>query len=232
MEFLDYAERLLRLNGRAIEALRARRIALGASSNIGIYLLQPYVTSYLEENGGPHSVDLHIHQNPVVMEKLEAGEVDVAAMEWWDGRAGYVARLWRSEELVVIVAPDHPWAELPHIPHALLKGAPILGGEPGTGIGRLLARYFGEELRELKVTMQLGSTEAVKRWVKAGLGVSLVLAGTVATERREGTLAAIPLEGEPLRKDLYVIWRDSLAADSPPRRFAQWLAEQSAISGA
>jgi DNA-binding transcriptional LysR family regulator len=222
-EFIGYAEGLLRLNARAVEALRGRRIAVGASSNIGTYLLQPYVRSYLDATDGRHPVEIHIHQNPVVAAKLERGEIDVAAMEWWDGRPGFLARVWRQEELVVIVPPDHPWAELPGIPGALLTGAPLLGGEPGTGTGRLLARYFGDAARELKVTMRLGSTEAVKQWVKAGLGVSLVLAGTVADERRDGTLAAIPLEGEPPCKELYVICRESLGEASPPRRFAEWL---------
>jgi DNA-binding transcriptional LysR family regulator len=113
---------------------------------------------------------------------------------------------------------------LPRLPRAMLQGVPLLGGEPGTGTGRILARYFGAPPGDLQIGMRLGSTEAVKQWVKAGLGVSLVLAGTVAEECREGTLVAIPLEGEPPNKELYVIWRKSLAADSPARAFGEWLA--------
>lgn len=222
-EFIPYAESLLRLNARAVAAVTGRRIAVGASSNIGIYLLQPYVKSYLDETGGRYPIEVCIHPNPVVAEKLDAGELDVAAMEWWDGRPGYVARAWRREELVVIVPRGHPWAELPHVSRALLKGAPILGGEPGTGTGRLLARYFGDA-RDIRVTARLGSTEAVKQAVKAGLGVSLVLAGTVAEECRAGALAAIPLEGERPHKELYVVCRESIPRASLSRRFAEWLA--------
>lgn len=222
-EFIPYAESLLRLNARALAALRGRRIAVGASSNIGIYLLQPYLKSYLEETGGSHPVDICIHPNPVIADKLDAGEIDVAAMEWWDERPGSVARPWRREELVVIVPRDHPWATRSHISRAMLEDAPILGGEPGTGTGRLLARYFGDAARELSITMRLGSTEAVKQAVKAGLGVSLVLAGTVAEECRTGTLAAVPLEGERPSKDLYIVCRESLPRESPSRRFAEWL---------
>lgn len=223
-EFVPYAESLLRLNARALAALAGRRIAVGASSNIGIYLLPSCVKAYLDETGGSHPVDVSIHPNPAIADMLDAGEIDVAAMEWWDERPGCVARLWRREELVVIVPRDHPWAELPHISRALLKGASILGGEPGTGTGRLLARYFGDETRDIRVTARLGSTEAVKQAVKAGLGISLVLAGTVAAECRAGVLAAVPLEGERPRKELYVVCRDSLPSESLPRRFAEWLA--------
>jgi DNA-binding transcriptional LysR family regulator len=229
-EFTGYAEGLLRLNARAIEALGSRRIAIGASSNIGTYLLQPHVRAFLEETGGRHPVEIQIHQNPAVATRLERNEIDVAIMEWWDGRPGFLARVWRQEELVVIVPPEHSWAELSSISRAQLKDAPMLGGEPGTGTGRLLARYFGPLAHELKPAMRLGSTEAVKQWVKAGLGVSVVLVGTVATEVRAGTLVAIPLEGEAPHKEIFVICRDTLAATSTARRFADWLIGRSSGS--
>jgi DNA-binding transcriptional LysR family regulator len=222
--FLAYAESLLRLNARAVEALRNHRVAIGASSNIGIYLLQPYIKSYFDSGAGHRPPDIHIHQNPVIAHKLDVGEIDVAAMEWWDNRPGYVARPWRREELVAIVPPGHPWAALPRLPRAALQGVPLLGGEPGTGTGRILARYFGAQPGAMQIGMRLGSTEAVKQWVKAGLGVSMVLAGTIAEECREGTLVAIPLEDEPPTKELVVIWRDSLTANSPARAFGEWLA--------
>lgn len=229
-EFTVYAEDLLRLNARAIAAMGGRRIAIAASSNIGTYLLQPYVRAFLEETGNRHPVEIQIHQNPTVATRLERNEVDVAIMEWWDGRPGFLARVWRREELVVIVPPDHPWAELPSISRAQLKDAPILGGEPGTGTGRLLARYLGPLAQELRPAMRLGSTEAVKQWVKAGLGVSVVLAGTVTTEVRAGTLVALPLEGEAPRKEIVVICRDTLPETSAARHFADWLVGQPADS--
>lgn len=223
VRFAPHADNLLRVNARALKAVQISHISVGASSNIGTYMLQPYVKSFLAHSNIECDIDIEIHQNPVVAEKLELGEIDVALMEWWDQRPGCSAYLWRQEELVVIVPPEHPWTSLPAISTALLKEAPILGGEPGTGTGRLLSRYLGDSAKDLKISMRLGSTEAVKHWVKAGLGVSLVLASTVERERQQGTLCVIPLEGEPPRKDLFVIWRNSLTVDSLPRRFAESL---------
>lgn len=223
--FLPYAENLIRMNQRAVGVLRCQQdiITVGASSNIGTYMLQPYIKSLLDEGSNNQKIDMVIHNNPTIAEKLDDGEFDVAVMEWWDRRPGYIAHLWRREELVVIVPPDHEWTKLPYIPRNLFKGASILGGEAGTGTGRLLARYFGDEMKDILVTLRLGSTEAVKQWVRAGLGVSLVLASTVENERRDGSLAVIPLEGEPLHKDLFVIWRDSLLPENPSHQFAEGL---------
>jgi DNA-binding transcriptional LysR family regulator len=90
-----------------------------------------------------------------------------------------------------------------------VSGESMLGGEPGTGTGRLLESYFGNTGRSPRLSMQLGSTEAVKEAVKAGLGVSLVLQSAVTEEVRNGSLCAIPLQRPKLEKDLFVIWRDS-----------------------
>jgi DNA-binding transcriptional LysR family regulator len=102
----------------------------------------------------------------------------------------------------------------------------MLGGESGTGTGRVLAKYLDVELAALPVGVRLGSTDAVKQWVRAGMGVSLVLAGTVKDEIRAAKLIAIPLEGNPPpRKNLQVIWRDSLTEEHVAYRFGTWLAE-------
>lgn len=227
---LPYAESLLRVNTRVQNLMHKPSIVVGASTNIGVYLLQPYVKSFLAETGGQYPIEIVIQHNVAIADKLERGEIDVATMEWWDDRPGYVARPWRQEELVVIVAPDHQWAKLSVIPRALLKDAPLLGGEPSTGTGTLLVQHLGEEMRGLQVAMKLGSTEAVKRWVQAGLGVSIVLSSTVFEECRAGTLLAIPLEGEPIRKALYVIWRATLRPDSLPLRLAKWLLDNGTMA--
>ena len=143
MNFLPYAQSILRVNERALAAVSGERLRIGASSNIGIYLLQPYVRSYLEGRD-PSAFDIVIDRNPSIAEKLENVEIDVAVLEWWDSRDGCQAECWKSEPVVVIVPPDHPLASQARISRAELSELELLGGEPGTGTGRMLAKYFGD----------------------------------------------------------------------------------------
>lgn len=219
-EFARYARALLRLSQRAQAAIRQRSAVFGASSNIGIYLIHPYLTEFCK-SGDTGQVQVRIASNPDIASLLDNGELDAAAMEWWDDRPGYRAAVWRREEMVVIVAPDHPWAAFQQLPSSYLERAPLLGGEPGTGTGRMLAECLGG--RSLATAQQLGSTEAVKQWVKAGLGVSLVLAGTVSDEVANGSLRAIPVSEQKLGKNLYLIWRDDLLPESPALQFIDYL---------
>ncbi|WP_339842544.1 LysR family transcriptional regulator [uncultured Halopseudomonas sp.] len=221
---LPYAESLLRLEEQARAAVVRNTLRVGASSNIGIYLLQPVLRSF-ENNSNANGYELLIDHNPNISEKLRRGEIDVAVMEWSEPGPGLVSAPWRREPLVLIVPPDHPLAGETAINREQLSQLSLLGGEPGTGTGRLLNRFF-EGGPMPTVSRQLGSTEAVKQAVKAGLGVSLVMASAVEEEARAGSLRAIPVAGTGLLKDLFVTWRGSKDATSAPR-FVDHLLTQS-----
>lgn len=209
-----YAESLVRISTRARLALSDRPLAVGAGSNIGIYLLQPAIRAF-EASASGVPVELTIASNPEIAQRLENDEIDVALLEWWDDRPGFLATPWRREPLVVIVDPAHDWATRTSVSVRQLDRVPLLGGEPGTGTGRILR----EALRAsgLAVGRTLGSTEAVKRAVQAGNGVSIVLAGTVAQEVAAGHLVALPVTGVRLAKTLYGVFRATLPTSAPAR---------------
>jgi DNA-binding transcriptional LysR family regulator len=220
---LPLARGLLAAAARAHDVVTGRRLVIGASSNIGTYLLQPYVAKYARIHGGAGAIDLRIATNPEIVDRLSGGELDLAVTEWWDGRQGFSADRWRQEKMVVIVHPDHPWARKKAITPELLFGEPMVGGEAGTGTGTLLKKVFGKKASEIRITMTLGSTEAVKAAVKAGLGVSLVFASAVEDERRIGSLRVLRVSGIDISKQLFVIMPNQTSPDSSSRRFARIL---------
>lgn len=208
LRLLPYAESMLRLQDRALQAVQGDSLRIGASSNIGIYLLQPFLQNYLSEQSlEQDKLDLMIDSNPTIAEKLENAEIDIALMEWWSPKAGFESQIWKTESLVLITSPDHPLARLSSISKSMLSGLNLIGGEPGSGTGRLLKTYLQDFQQMPTITMQLGSTEAVKQAVRAGMGISLVFASAVVDEVRHGSLCAIPLEGETLKKSLQLVWR-------------------------
>lgn len=221
--FLSHARRLLRAAEEARGALDVSRCLVGASSNIGIYLLPPLVRAFRDRFGAAPRIELAIASNPVTAQRLRDGEVDVAVLEWWRGAPGFEAEVWRREPMVVIVPPDHPWAGRSTVAVEDLCEVPMIGGEPGTGTGRLLRDALGADAVRLRVAFELGSTEAVKHAVAAGLGVSIVLAGAVAEEVAAGSLSAIPLEGVNLRKPLVVALDASTPSSTPAARFRDLL---------
>lgn len=222
--FVPYGQALLRTAARARALFDGGSVAVGASSNVGIYLLPSYLRVYRDRRPEVR-VELYIDSNPQVLERMDRYELDVAITEWWDDRDGFQAWPWRREELVFIVPPGHPWAASGSIDPDQLAGCQLIGGESGTGTGRLLRDQLGEVAATLAVSAQLGSTEAVKRSVQAGLGVSLVMAASVAGELGSGSLRAVRVRGRRLEKQLYVVSGSGYGAGGA---FARYLAEAAA----
>lgn len=223
--FYPYAQSLLRLESRARAVATRPSIVVGASSNVGIYVLQPYLKRFIDSIGADDAVEVTIASNPTVATKLERGEVDLAVMEWWDHRPGYAANIWRHEQLTVIVHPEHPWANLQHVAKGQLLEGSWVGGEPGTGTGRLLTKVFGKNLRKLRIVANLGSTEAVKEAVKAGVGVSLVINAAVREEVECGSIVALPVNGVTLEKEIWTIHPESVGNNLLVKGFLDGLAK-------
>jgi DNA-binding transcriptional LysR family regulator len=228
LRLIPYAKSILSLEDHIISAVRVRALRLGACSNIGIYILPEILRGFAELGG--RQPELLIGSNPDIATRLRHAEVDAALLEWWDERDGFNWQAWGNEPLVVITAPDHPLQRAGKISPRQLAKLSLIGGEEGTGTGRLLNTYLGRA-RGLQIAMQLGSTEAVKRAVAAGLGVSLVPACAVIEEIRDGRLCVLPLEGQPLEKSLRLVWREDLSRDEPLIVYLTAAAERAEAQG-
>ena len=214
--FAPLARAMLDTAERSRTAIAQAPLRIAASSNIGTYLLQTMLASF--QAAEPCSVDLWIGPNPDVADRLANGTADVALMEWWSGRPGFCEHTWRKEPLVVIVAPDHPWAARNTIEASELASQTLLGGEAGTGTNTLLRKQLGPFAEGLTTIGGFGNTEAVKRAVRAGRGVSLVIAAAVADEVQAGALVALRLKGIELVKELKVISPIGLPDTAPAAR--------------
>ena len=219
--FAPLARAMLDAAERSRAVMKRRTLHVAASSNIGTYMLQSTLAAF--EATDPLAIDLWIGLNSDVAERLTNGVADVALMEWWIDRPDFCQHSWRREPLVVIVAPGHPWAGRSTIEPSELLNETLLGGEPGTGTNTILKRELGQLADRLTVVGGLGNTEAVKRAVRAGRGVSLVIAAAITDEIRAGQLVALPLSGIELAKELKIILPSGLPEAAPTSRFLTYV---------
>lgn len=215
--FLPFARRLIEGAERSV---RRQPLVVGAASNPGIYLLPPYVSRFQRAEPDVLPVQLRIGTNPETVDRLESGEIDLAITEWWEPKSGFEMLPWRKEPMVVIVPNGHLWSTRRSVTIEEFVEAPILGGEPGTGTGRLLRTALGAFAERMNIVQQLGSTEAVKRAVAAGLGVSIVLREAVRDEVAGGSLVALPIENVAIERGLWAVLPADTPANALSRRFA------------
>lgn len=221
--FLPLAQAMVATALRAAEHIRLPHLIIAASSNIGTYLLPARMKSFEQKTGS--AAHLWIGTNMQVAERLERGEADLAITECWEQRENFEAILWRIEPLKIIVASDHRWAGRGALEPEELTEEWMLGGEPGTGTGRLLREALGPVAGRLRTLNGFGSTEAVKRAVRAGQGISIVMASAIEDELLSGTLVALDVHGAPLEKRLMIVRPTSLPASAPASRLVGFLNE-------
>jgi DNA-binding transcriptional LysR family regulator len=99
------------------------------------------------------------------------------------------------DRLVVIVAPDDPWAARASVDLAELPERTLLTREPGSALHATIERLLGSAALAGEEVILLGETEAIKRSVEAGLGVALVQTIAVEREVAAGTLRALAMGG-------------------------------------
>ena len=118
-------------------------------------------------------------------------------------------RIWK-DQMVVAVPKSHPWGRLKAIDLKDLSNEGFISREGGSGTLRsfrkLLSRKGQEPEKLLHVIMELGSTEAVKEALIAGLGVSILSRTSIQREIEDGLLKEVPIRGLKLERDFYQVF--------------------------
>jgi DNA-binding transcriptional LysR family regulator len=108
----------------------------------------------------------------------------------------------RNDSLVAIVPPAHDLAARSVVRLDDLLGHDFIAREEGSGTREVIEEYLasaGMRPADLTVAMELGSPEAIKGAVEAGMGVSIVSEVTIHKELQLGTLVALQLD-PPLQR--------------------------------
>lgn len=130
-----------------------------------------------------------------------------------------------DNELVAVANADHPIHQQKKITVQNFLDAGLLGRESGSG-SRLALELFAQENRlTLSPVMALGSNDAVKHGVLAGLGVAVLPKLGMLPELKLGQLKIIPLEGFPLRRSWCVVYPKGKHPTPAMRAFLEYVQE-------
>jgi DNA-binding transcriptional LysR family regulator len=209
---LERAERLLQDSEAARRAVAAAQghvagaLDIAASHTIAAYLL-PGPLALLAREYPEVRASVRVENTERVVGALLADEADVGFVEGYVRADGIRLEELHSDELVIVVPPDHRLAAEPLVDPADLAAEPFLVRERGSGTQRIaeteLARA-GLDPARLRVVAQLSGIDAIKGAVEAGLGIAMVSALAVRREVEAGTLVALRLRGAPIDRRLAV----------------------------
>lgn len=109
-----------------------------------------------------------------------------------------------ANPLVVLASRSHPLYGQRNIKPEQLVQYPFLARESGSGTRMAVESFFSKRDIKLNIRMELGSNEAIKHAIDAGLGISVLSRHALALVGIEGRLAVLDVDGFPLQWQWHV----------------------------
>jgi DNA-binding transcriptional LysR family regulator len=211
--FLGYAQRILALSREARQAIdhfqgrMSGELVVGGSTIPGEYLL-PALIGAFKTKYPEICVTLLIGDTRQVTEWVEEARAEVGVIGAKPTSRALDSRELTTDELVVVVPAGHPWAARDAITLAELRGEPIVMRERGSGSREAVERALesiGLDLAALRVTGEMGSTQAIKQGVRAGIGISLISKRAVEDECRARLLHCVKVRDLTVTRGFHLI---------------------------
>ena len=194
-----------------LKGLSRGSLRVGASLTIGVYLMPEILGAYRKLHPGI-DLELEIANTQMIQQKLRENALDVALTE------GFVetcepkselddleAEIFHRDELVAVVPPGHRLLSEEVVTAAQFCAEPFLMRETGSGTREVVERALAQVKVVVHPTMSLGSTEAIKRAVTAGLGVAIISRLALSTELAAGLLQVVALSNLRIERPLHIV---------------------------
>lgn len=196
-------------------------LSLGASTTIAQYLL-PRLLSQFHRLHPRVEISVVGANTAHIVARLLARQVQVGLIEGPPGRSDIKVEKFVDDEIVMIVAVDHSLAGEGFLPDVdRLRREPLLVREPGSGTRRVVEealRKAGVGPREIRVVMELDSTEAIKSAVEAGLGVGFVSRWALRAAESP-SIRVIRIDGVEIKRKFQFIYPHGPEPEGPANEF-------------
>jgi molybdate transport repressor ModE-like protein len=190
---------------RALHDAERGTLSLAASTMPGSYVL-PLILEGFSERHPRVDVDVVIGSSRWVAERVALREVSLGLAGEIEWPPGVIALPWLHDEVIGIAAPGR----VPAVALAeRLAQETLLTREPGSSTRAVAERFLLRAGYQPAKRWELDSNEAIKRSVRAGLGIAFVSRLVVAEELERGELETFAVEGAgPMPRSVYLLRAD------------------------
>jgi LysR family transcriptional regulator, low CO2-responsive transcriptional regulator len=168
------------------------------------YFLAQWLKPFVETYPGIE-VDLTIDNRSAVMGRLERAQDDLTVMMMPPQHIALDHAFVMANPLVLIGPANHKRGLLKKLPQ--LDGVDLLMREPGSGTRQATLDFLAQHDIAPRIRMTLGSNEAIKHAVAAGLGLAIISQHTLAQNPADEGLAILPMVGLPIARQWQLVWR-------------------------
>jgi DNA-binding transcriptional LysR family regulator len=210
----DRAKSLLAFKRETVAALEqfhgtlTGELWVGGSNIPGEYFLPLKLGAFVNKYPAVRPI-LRIGDSASIVEDVLDGKVELGVVGYKpdDSRLRF-EKIW-NDEMVLALPREHAWSRRKSVTLAELRTERFISRERGSGTLDSLRQLVASEGKPLdqvvKVTMELGSTQAIKEALLAGFGVSILSRISIRHELAEGTLVEVSIRGLTMERSFYEI---------------------------
>ncbi len=205
-----------------IEGLAAGKLTIGSSSTPGEYIL-PLVIGMFHARYPKVEVSLAISNTQTVIDQIMSRHLDLGMAGAPVDIDGLASFSYVSDEVVLVSSSSHRLARSHRISIADIADEPFVVRERGSATRQVAEDAFASHGVKIKVAMELGSNEAVKRAAAAGLGLGVLSKFSVGPDVVAGYLKVLRVRGWKCVRPLTVLYRDDGHISTVQRAFLSLL---------
>jgi DNA-binding transcriptional LysR family regulator len=209
-----------------LKGMKSGDLRIGASVTIGIYFLPGILQQFQKLHPGIR-VSLDIDLNRQIVEKILDNAVDIGLLGAPETDDRLSVTPFFKDELVVIAPVDRAWAARDAVRPLDLLGERFIFSQPGSGTRTIIEDRLRQAGVVLTNTIEFGHTEAVKKAVEAGLGISILSRSTIVKEEKLGTIRSVALSEVDLDRHFYFAYRKDKYLTRLVRTFLQFIVYRS-----
>lgn len=162
-----------------------------------------------------------------VIERLMNNDDDFVIMGQIPKDDNFEAYPFLNNILGIVAHSDHPLANKKNITIEELAKQRFLIREIGSGTRNAFDQLLQEHGLKIEPYMELGSSEALKQAVMAGLGIAVLSLHSVQLERSVNKLTVLDVEGFPLKRRWYAVHLKGRKLSLVARTFLDYILEES-----
>jgi molybdate transport repressor ModE-like protein len=180
----------------ALAGLQTGTIHLGSSTAPGVYLLPDTLGCFRRDHPGI-TVEVEIAASDEILKRLLSGRVQLALVGAMEADERIELSPFLEDEIVGVAKPGYAPLKNGSLALAKLSDFMVLSREPGSSSQRIIDKELHEAGVQPAGRWELGSSEAIKRAAREGLGLAFLSRYAVAEEVERHDLESFRLAGRP-----------------------------------
>jgi DNA-binding transcriptional LysR family regulator len=224
----QYSIRVFQLLTEAQEAIDGLKglirghLRISAATTIGIYMIPDKLGEFKTQYPGIE-INLAISNKEEVLRQVQTGMADLGFVAPPVPVSELAMDTYLEDDLVLIVSPQHRLADKDTVATRMLTEEVFILRERGSGTREIIEEELRKADISLSHTMELGSTEAIKKAVAANLGLSIVSSRAVTLEVMIGHLCAVRVSDLNLHRRICMVYLRNSPLSAAAEGFRRFL---------